>query len=167
MNARWLWLVLFVLAIGLFLADFAHCVPRLPARVATHFGAGGQADGWGTKEELVHAVLATAAMIAVVSLLMPMMVGLLPISLLNMPNADYWRAPERAATTKEILLHQVGWLSGATMLLGVGVLDSMLRANLQAPPIFGGVFLYLGLYFGYLVIWLVEMIWRFRLPKVV
>ena len=107
---------------------------RLPQRVATHFNAAGQADGWMTRDAQ------TAAHIALVLFIAVMLEGLarlsprLPDGLVNLPHRDHWLAPERRAATH-------AWLAGLTRLIGcvlmlffLALFHLVYRANLGGTP---------------------------------
>jgi hypothetical protein len=106
----------------------------LPARVATHFGPGGAANGWMSRD----AYVATMALLA---LLVPMLAGvgttLMPRRwprLVNLPMRDYWlAAPRREATLAT--LHRFGLALGVlTACLMVGIHVAILEANGRSPP---------------------------------
>ena len=75
----------------------------LPPVVASHFGPGGEANGYvgrGTYTLLMLAlVVAVPALVASSTLL----VRVLPPQLVNLPNKRYWLAPERRAASLEAL----------------------------------------------------------------
>ncbi|HET7585854.1 MAG TPA: DUF1648 domain-containing protein [Gemmatimonadaceae bacterium] len=82
---------------------FVASIPSLPSVVASHFGAGGVADGFMPRDTYIM-------FMSVVSLGVPLTVGVLlrqlrriPVSLINIPNRDYWLAPERADASRQYL----------------------------------------------------------------
>lgn len=102
---------------------------RLPERVASHFNATGVANGWMSRDGQ------TAAHIGVVLFMAAMFEGLtwlnsrLSPQFINLPQRDYWFAPERRAATH-------AWLGGITRLLGcvlmvffMGLFHQVYRAN--------------------------------------
>jgi uncharacterized membrane protein len=94
--------LLVVLVVGA-VAVIAGTSTDLPAHMATHFGAGGQANGWSSRETYVGVMI--AVVIGVPLLLLAVMAWLprVGICLRKLPNRDYWLAPERRAHTFERL----------------------------------------------------------------
>jgi uncharacterized membrane protein len=162
-RMRWLWLVICALVIGLFIADAWHAYSQLPQQVATHFDAEGEPDAWDDRQQFLTGILVGWVVVTGMALTLPFLVRVLPIGLINVPNAAYWRAPERADATRDKLFRRVGWLSCASVILGAAMFDAILRANLQPQPRLGGWPIYVGLYFAFVVAWLAEVIWQFGL----
>jgi Na+/proline symporter len=103
---------------------------RLPERVATHFNAAGEANGWMSRDGQtawhIGAVLFIAGLLEGIAWLSPR----LPAQYINLPHRDYWLAPERRAATQ-------AWLAGLTLGLGcaiilffIGLFHLVYRANL-------------------------------------
>ena len=92
--------------------------PRLPERIASHFDASGHPDGLGTRNEFFAVEGAVVAGMTVLLLLLEWLVPRMPASRVNMPNKDYWLAPERRAAT-DLMIQR--WLS-AFLLLSLGFL---------------------------------------------
>jgi hypothetical protein len=74
---------------------------NLPTIVASHFGPDGNVNGFMSRRTYMAFML--GAVVAI-----PMLVGLsghlarfLPLQLLNLPNKQYWLAPDRRAATLE------------------------------------------------------------------
>ncbi|MDH4182220.1 MAG: hypothetical protein OEV46_09420 [Betaproteobacteria bacterium] len=125
------WLVVSVVLCGL--AFVAATSGALPPRVATHFGHGGAANGWMTREGYTWFALGF-------SLLLPLAVmvsiGFLPArfpKFVNLPHRDHWLAPPRREAT-------LAWLRGfgaamglASALFAIGVHALILDANSRAP----------------------------------
>lgn len=140
---------------------------ELPPVVASHFGLGGTADGFMGKG------LYTAFMVAVV-VAVPALVGfsaqlvrVLPVQWVNLPNKQYWLAPQRRAATLESLSSA----SAAFSLALVGFLCFVhwlvVQANAVQPPRLPESALFVGLaVFGVTtVLWLVALFRRFgRVP---
>lgn len=75
----------------------------LPALVASHFGPGGAANGFMAKD--TYTVLMLAVVVGVPALVASttQLVRILPPQMINLPNRQYWLAPERRAATLEAL----------------------------------------------------------------
>jgi serine/threonine-protein kinase len=107
---------------------------RLPDRVATHFGAAGQANGWmsrgGHTAWHVGTVLFLASIIEGIILVH----ARLPKEFINLPQRDFWLAPERATATRE-------WITSAVLLIGcalmgffIALFQLVYEANLGPAP---------------------------------
>ncbi len=82
---------------------FVTSIQSLPSAVASHFGAGGIADGFMPRDAYI-------LFMGSVSLGVPLAIGVLlsqthrlPISLISIPNRLYWLAPERADASRRYL----------------------------------------------------------------
>ena len=84
-------------------ATIAGTSTDLPARMAVHFAAGGQADGWSSRELYIGVMI--VVVIGVPLLLLAVMAWLprVGVCVKKLPNRDYWLAPERRARTYERL----------------------------------------------------------------
>lgn len=136
------WLVAGVALCGV--AFVAATSGALPPRVATHFGHGGAANGWMTREGYTWFAIAFALLLPAVVMAS---VGFLPAlfpKAVNLPNREVWLAPPRREAT-------LAWLRGfgaamglATALFAIGVHALILEANARTParldePLFIGL----------------------------
>lgn len=154
--------VLFVLLCIACVFHALHYLPLLPERSATHFGISGEPDRWGERSELVIVYLGTVALMAALFLAIPLAFGRLPGSVINLPNRDYWLAPERREETLE-------WLSTSMILLGCIVLLLMMdifhqtfMVNLGEAPVLAHPLFSMCAFFGVVVIWCAVLLARFR-----
>ena len=134
---RKLTLALLVLLLAVLVWRGASVYPELPERMASHFGAGGAADGWMSKPSffaVMGAVLALLLVAAVVT---------------------HARAPWIAGP------QMVFWL--ATLALLGWVIELVYRANLASvetgePAHLGGSMWYaMGAYLGFTLLWVVDV----------
>jgi hypothetical protein len=118
---------------------------QLPEVVASHFGAGGAADGFASRG--THMTLMLALLVG-----LPLLLIVVPNWLLrrggrgiNLPHREYWLAPQRRETTIAYLnghFYQLGYLLVAFLTY---VHWLVVRANAVKPPqietawIYGGV----------------------------
>jgi len=107
---------------------------HLPERVATHFNAAGQADGWMTRNNQTKAhiglVFFIAAMIEGLARFSPR----LPDGLVNLPHRDHWLAPERRAATHAWLAGLIRLIGCVLMLFFLALFHLVYRANLGGTP---------------------------------
>jgi serine/threonine-protein kinase len=126
----------FALVIALWLA-FAGYVwlsaSQLPERVATHFGAGGEPNGWMTRAQhvqftLLFGLLVPAFFLGIFAAIRP-----LGDRWLNIPRKDYWLAPERREETYDFIMRLGFWLAGMFIAFLAGIHWSILTANARTP----------------------------------
>jgi len=139
----------------------------LPGRVGTHFGPGGAADGWMTRDGY------RLYMLAFVLLFVPFivaMVGILPRlfpRLVNLPHREYWLAPERSEATFAFLAGHACGFGVLTLGLLAGVHWLLLDANRASPPHLATApfVALLATFFVLLAAWMVALLRRFRAPR--
>lgn len=107
--------------------------PGLPERVATHFGAEGQPNGWMTRSGMIQFSLITG-------LLVPgFVVGIFSIIRLaggkglNIPRREYWLAPERREETLSFVQRQGFWFGAMFVVFLAGIHYLTMAANLRRP----------------------------------
>ncbi|MEP7329340.1 MAG: DUF1648 domain-containing protein [Betaproteobacteria bacterium] len=137
----------------------------LPDRVASHFGAGGLANGWMSRNGYVAFMVGFTV---AVPLIVVTMTGLLPgmaRTSRNIPHHDYWFAPSRrAASAARLVSHAC--LLGVLMVVFFGGLHMLvLLANADQParlnePVF---FSMLAVFLVGIAVWIVTM--RRLFPK--
>lgn len=136
----------------------------LPAVVATHFNAAGAADGFMDRGAYI-------AMFTSLVLVVPLVIGLLPGALarrggagLNIPNREYWVAPERRAQTAAHLQAHGLWFAVLLSAFLAFVHAQVVRANQVQPPVLSTpvVMAALGVFLLLLAVWLAVLMFRFR-----
>ena len=127
-SARGPLLLLFLLACA-FLALLAASAPLLPERVATHFGADGQPNGWMTRS--AHLLFTGGFGLSFPLLFSGLCFCLrhFPPRLINIPHRDYWFAPGRRAESCAFLFRHSLWLSCLWLLFVAAVSLQILEAN--------------------------------------
>ena len=155
---------LFLIAVAI-AATFIWMTGRsLPARVASHFGTSGFANGF-----LSHKIYVIATLCACI--LLPVLV-VIPINLalqnpnapLNIPNRDYWLAPERRAASVEFVQAQMTRF-GVALLLFIGYAHWLVvQANERSPPRLASVSFVsaLAVFLGFVIVWIAIFLNRFR-----
>lgn len=137
--------IAFVVLLVLVPAVIVATAGALPDRVATHFGRGGMANDWMTRDGYIAFMLAFTIL---VPLVVVAMTGFLPgiaRSKCNIPNYDYWFAPaRREASSARLVSHAC--LLGCLMVLCFGGFHAVLLdanstspARLSEPAFFGGL----------------------------
>ncbi|HUW30058.1 MAG TPA: DUF1648 domain-containing protein [Planctomycetota bacterium] len=156
----------FLLAFGANLVLDVILLILLPERVATHFGPGGAADSWESKEAAVLMMFAAQAGMLVIFLGIPAIEPWVPRSLVNLPNKDYWLRKENRPVLRAKLAafnYEMG-IAVFALLFAIGLL--WLQANLSGPVRFNpAVFILLAVaLLIYAIIRGMHFLNTFRLP---
>ena len=156
---------LFFGLVAIALLQSAFYYPQLPATVASHWGASGDADGWSSRSVFFAIYLSMVALVAVVFILIPHWTGRRGAMRMNIPNRDYWLAPERAQATKAFFRRQMLILGIAHLALAIYTVQLAIIANLrESGRLDDSIVWALGLYFAFLAGWLLHLILHFRKP---
>ena len=140
--------------------------PLLPDTMAIHFGGDGQPDGWETKESFY--IFYSLLVLGLSGLFQGLKVALpkMPVSLINMPNKEYWFAPERAKDSFGILTGFFERMTCALVLfLGVIFADTCVSNLREVVQLNTMTFIPLLLLFVGFVFW--NVIWLLRKFNVV
>jgi serine/threonine-protein kinase len=137
---------------------------QLPARMATHFNGRGQADGWMSRDGFTLFWFGMQLGVLAVMWTIPLWLRPMPNHMINVPNRDYWLAPERRSQALARLGRWGAWFTVGLTALMAAVLEQVLRANLAPAPQLSGIYYLLV---GFLV-FVALMLWRlytdFRAP---
>ena len=137
----------------------------LPETVATHFGAGNQANGWMSRNNYLFFTL---SFITGVSAFVSFCVGTLPRKFpqwTNVPNRDYWLAPARRDESLAFLSAHGKRLGCLIVMMMLGMHYTILIANHMQPPMLP-VSTFSSILFGFVLalIWWIVRLYR-RFPK--
>ena len=125
-------LTLLVLLIS-FAALIVVTCPTLPERLATHFGASGQPNGWMSRSGNALAIYLTAVALAGLIVGIMYAVRFFPPRVINLPARDYWLASERREETYRFLLRQGLWFACMEIAFMAGLYWLVTQANLVTP----------------------------------
>jgi len=148
--------------------QMAHYYPLLPERLAVHFGASGEANGWSSKGEFMVLFGAMEAFFVLFGVAFAVMLDRIPLALLNIPHKDYWFSPERQEESRAFLRNQILWIETATLGFFVAIAQIIFMENLgDVPPRLSGNFWYVLVAFVAAVLWFaLRIILRFlRTPE--
>jgi hypothetical protein len=154
------WLALLIAAAALFVW---HTSRDLPPIVASHFGPGGAANGFMTRQFYLCFMLGFVVLLPAVLLLALARALRAPGARLNLPNAEYWLAEGRRAAA---LLGYMRVFGALLVLFLCYVHWLVVRANALSPPVLDGARLgvALSLFLIALVSWIVLLRRAFRRP---
>jgi hypothetical protein len=136
-------LVMFLLLIGLSVVQAAYYAPRLPDRVASHFNASGQPDGWMDRAPfLVLSVVMPAGVAGVFAMIELISHALALSSIRKAENSGQGPGGElqarRCEAGRAAIPHVsdfMFWAGTATMILLIATMHLAIRANLATPPV--------------------------------
>lgn len=136
----------------------------LPPVVASHFGAAGTANGFMARSAYLTFFLAVALGTTFVLALVPLLLGLLPPGLINLPNRSYWLAPERRAATLRFVRNHSQWLATLLLVFLCFVHWLVVEANTLRPPRLSSSLLIVGsvLLVACAILWLGALVVHFR-----
>ncbi len=154
----------------LYLCFFGYLVAsssQLPERVATHFDAHGQPNGWMSRDAHLRFMI-------LFGLGFPMFVPVLvyasrflPDQLFNLPHRDYWLGPAQRSQTMAYLFRHSLWFSSMALGFVIGTNLSIIQANQLARTHLSTLFVLAlaGCFIAGTVVWGVSMIRHFnRVP---
>lgn len=106
----------------------------LPEVVASHFGASGAANGFMPRAFYVRFMLVFVAALPLLLVSLTTFTLNSPKARINLPNRDYWLAPERRAETIGYLLQHMVRFGAMLVVFLCYVHWLVVRANTAVPP---------------------------------
>ena len=140
---------------------------HLPEPVATHFGVHQQADGWMSRTGYIAFMLIfTLGIAGLITILTSAFPAKFP-QWTNVPNRDYWLAPQRRAESVAYLAAHGRRLVYLIVMMMLGMHYTILLANhVQPPRLPGPVFTSILISFALALIWwIVRLYRRFHKPS--
>jgi uncharacterized membrane protein len=136
---------------------------RMPDILATHFGGRGQPNGWQTHSAFLVTEVFVVALATLIGFGVPALMRAIPVSLMNVPNKEYWFAPERRENTLAYFRMTFAWFGCGLLAFLLFVNELVFRANLVTPrrlntTAFVAV---LFTFLAFTAIWIVRLIGRF------
>ncbi len=139
-----------------------------PAIMAAHFNVQGLPDRFDAKGSIFYLEIQIMLIILAAVIVTEGLIYILPIQAINLPNREYWLAPERRAAT----IARVGSFSeiifGSALIVMQVAFELAISANLHTPIVFAAQYL-IPVIFGFLLfnsIALILFALSFRLPVV-
>jgi uncharacterized membrane protein len=136
---------------------------RMPEVIASHFGNAGMANGWQSKSAFFITELGLIIAASVVTFGAPLITALLPASAINLPNKEFWLAPDRREYILSYFRAQFAWFGCALLAFLLFVMQLVFRANLQPPPqLETSAFVpAIPLFLTFMAVWLIRLILHF------
>ncbi|MFY7953795.1 MAG: DUF1648 domain-containing protein, partial [Armatimonadaceae bacterium] len=111
--------------------------PRLPLRLASHFDGAGNPDGWMGRDSSLLFYVGMVVFLGVLFGFLGPWIRRFPDSMVNLPDKEYWLAPERRDQTYRRISDSLAWLGVLCSVLIVALHEMTFRANLQTRPHLG------------------------------
>jgi uncharacterized membrane protein len=155
--------LIFVLLVLYVAVHFSYYYPQLPGVVASHFNGRGMPNGWQTKSAFFSAFVGISVLAVVIGFGIPSIISALPAQLINLPNKQYWLAPEHLAETQEFLSKYFAWFGCALFLMIILTFDYAIQSNLHPhnPPDAARMWYTLAGFLLFTLVWTARMLARF------
>ncbi len=156
--------IILALLYACFMGYWAWSGSELPERVATHFNAHGEPNGWMSRSTNQTFMLVFGLVFPLLIVLLSYATRFMPRGPVNIPHRDYWLAPERRRETSNYLVRGSLWLACLAVCFVIGLQFAIVQANKQNPP-HSSLSLIWGIVVPFLagtIIWVVVLIRRFR-----
>lgn len=134
--------VLLIMHFGL----IAYFYPILPESVPMRFGSSGKATTFSSKESMVISDLAIVGVLIVIFGVVGTLLKSKKAIYINVPNREYWFAPERREQSSNELLSLLLWILCSVMLLMLLIFYSTAESALSGNNKLGAPF-YIGFAF--------------------
>jgi len=146
---------------------FSSYYAELPEVVASHFNAQGVPNGWQTNSAFFAVFVEISVLALLVGFGIPCLISLMPTQLINLPNKQYWLAPEHFSETQAFLNSYFAWFGCAVLLVMILTFDYAIQSNLHPdgrPDI--SRMLYIAGLVLFMLVWTIRMLLRFgRVPR--
>ena len=155
--------LIFVLLVLYAAVHFSNLYPQLPDVVASHFNARGAANGWQTKQAFFSVFIGVSVLAIVVGFGVPRIIAAVPAQLINLPNKQYWLAPEHLAEAMAFLNAYFAWFACAIFLIIILTFDYATQSNLhpENPPNPARMWYVLVGFLLFTLVWVVRMLAKF------
>jgi hypothetical protein len=136
----------------------------LPDVVASHFAVDGTANGSMSRGAYLGVMLAVVIGLPALITVVSYFALAAPRARINLPNRDYWLAPERRAGTVSYLRAQLARFSAVLLVFLCYVHWLVVRANVIRPPRLSAPWINVGLvgFAVFAIVWTRLIVRRFR-----
>jgi uncharacterized membrane protein len=159
--------VFYIIAILICVFEIVRLWNLAPAQMAAHFNAQGSPDRFVSKAEFFWFQIQTMLIVTVVSIPLQILFLVLPVNLINMPNREYWLAPERRAETVDRLSSFAAMMFGVILLAIQAGFELSVYANLRTPILFNAQWMLMVIIISIVLIglMLIQLRATFHLPS--
>jgi uncharacterized membrane protein len=163
MKLKYFGLVLLLLLVSFNCGMSGYYYPALPARMASEFDIAGNPTKEMAKSTVMIFNVCMIFLLPAILLTLGRICTKLPRWMLDMPNKDYWLAPERAEQTAESMFRFILWLTNGVVLLLTAIVWLVYQANLGRPEVMRLMIpILLEGFLPFIAVWTVCYFVRFR-----
>lgn len=130
--------IIFLILLAAAAAQIWHFYPQMPEKMASHFDARGDANGWMPRDGFVVVYLLVLGLIAVIFNVLPAIMRFLPSWMVNLPHKEYWLSPEHRGEAERIIALYMNLVGNATITFLLCIFHLAFRANLARDARLGG-----------------------------
>lgn len=158
--------IFYAIVLLICLLEMARLWNITPEQMAAHFDIQGLPDRFVSKAEFFWFQVQTLLVMILISLPLQLLFLVLPPGLINMPNREYWLAPERRAETVGRLSSFAAMVFGIILLVIQAAFEISAYANLQMPIMFNAHLMSMVMVAAVVLIglMLIQLVISFRLP---
>ncbi len=155
--------VIFVALIAIAIVQTIYYFPRVPEVMASHFNGVGDTNEWSSKLVFFGIYVGVLALTVFIFTVIPNKFIHRSRTWLNLPNKEYWLAPERKDQTINFMRNHMMNFGIANVLLAIIVVQLVILANFDSQPkLEQGIMWALAIYFVYLAYWLIRYFMIFK-----
>jgi uncharacterized membrane protein len=155
---------LICLLIGFFIAQIGYYYPNLPEQIASHFNASGEPDSWTSKNSFIIFEAIVLLFILSEFTLLPLLLEKSPDSLINLPNKEYWLAPQRRRETFRTMRHFLEWLAIGLLGLFIAINQTTFEANINQTNLSATtMWLIIAVFVAYALVWMIKFTGHFKI----
>jgi len=106
----------------------------LPERFATSFNAAGEAECWMDRPSYMMFISGGGSITVLIFVVIGFVSRFIPDKWINVPQREYWLAPEHRAETMSYLFRQMLWFASWMCCFLIALHFSTIHANRLTPP---------------------------------
>jgi len=147
------------------LLQMIYFYPKLPELVPSHFNGQGIATSFAPRNVLVGIYLGATLLVFLMFLGLGRSLTRGNTRGLNLPNKEYWLAPERRGETLATLAERMHWFGAATLGLFFDLFRQIFKVCLGEGRTLDHPKWSVGVYVAVSVVWVIALTLRFRRPS--
>ncbi len=156
---------IFLALVAAAIAQIIYYYPHMPEVVASHFDGLGAPNDWSSRNGFFGIYAAILLMLIGIFIFVPGWSEKRASFGMKIPHRDYWLAPERIEKTKLFFRRQMMIMGIVHLTLAIYAIQLAILANFdQQPRLHASIGWALGLYFVFLIGWLIHFYLHFRKP---